>query len=144
MIVTVTFSDTGVIVSSPSTTTNSTSAKFVFVFVKSLEAITLTPNATIYLCANIDLSKPNGQRGSFVQRTASNMMSENINSSGTQRDLLLYTINTSSNGVTSVVDKRVIRGDGNGVSGIGFYCLSRAEYDAIPVKDNNTLYFITE
>lgn len=115
-----------------------------FFKVKSLVSVTLQPNATIYLCANIDLSKPNGNRGSFVQRTASNMMSENINSSGTTRDLLLYVVTTSSTAVTSVVDKRVIKGDGNSVSGIGFVCLSQAEYEAISVKDNNTLYFITE
>lgn len=116
-----------------------------FFRIKSLEAVTLTPNATIYLCANIDLSRPNGQRGAFVQRTASNMMAENLNTStGTTRDLLLYVITTSNTGVSSVVDKRIIKGDGNAVSGIGFVCLSRAEYDAIANKDNNTLYFITE
>lgn len=115
-----------------------------FFKVKSLEAVTLAPNTTIYLCANIDLSKPNGQRGSFVQRTASNMKSENINGSGMQRDLLLYTITTSSVGVTSVVDKRVMKGDGNAVSGIGIVVMSKAQYDALPVKDNHTLYFITE
>ena len=74
----------------------------------SLEAITLTANSTIYLCANIDLSKPNGSRGSFVERTASNMQSDNLNGSGTSRDLLLYIVTTGATGVTNVVDKRKI------------------------------------
>lgn len=74
----------------------------------SLEAITLTANSTIYLCANIDLSKPNGSRGSFVERTSSNMKSDNLNGTGTSRDLLLYIVTTGASGVTSVVDKRRI------------------------------------
>lgn len=115
-----------------------------FFKIKSVEAVTLAANATIYLCANIDLAKPNGQHGSFVQRTASNMKTENINSTGTQRDLLLYMVQTSSVGVTAVTDKRVIRGNGNSVSGLGLVTLTKAEYDALATKDNNTLYFITE
>ena len=79
-----------------------------FFKVTSLEAITLGSNATIYLCANINLSNPNGQRGSFVQRTANNMKSENINGNGISRDLLLYIIQTNASGVTSVQDRRSI------------------------------------
>lgn len=74
----------------------------------SLEAVTLTANTTIYLCANIDLSKPNGSRGSFVERTAYNMQSDNLNGSGSSRDLLLYIVTTGATGVTNVVDKRKI------------------------------------
>lgn len=78
----------------------------------SLEAITLVANSTIYLCANIDTSKPNGSRGSFTQRTSSNMQSDNINGSGTSCDLLLYIVTTGATGVTNVVDKRNIIGVG--------------------------------
>ena len=115
-----------------------------FFHVESLEAVTLVANSTIYLCANIDLSKPNGTRGSFVQRTASNMMSENINGSGTSRDLLLYVIQTGASGVVSVSDKRVIKGDATSISGIGLRIMSQADYDALTTKDSNTLYFIPE
>lgn len=80
-----------------------------FFHVTSLEAVTLVANSTIYLCANIDLSKPNGSTGSFVQRTASNMQTDNINGSGTSRDLLLYIVQTGANGVVSVQDKRKIK-----------------------------------
>ena len=90
-----------------------------FFRVTSLESITLSANATIYLCANINLSNPNGSKGSFVQRTSSNMQTDNINGSGTSRDLLLYIITTGANGVISVQDKRIIRGDGTAVSGLG-------------------------
>lgn len=80
-----------------------------FFKVMALEAVTLTANATIYLCANIDLSRANGETGAFVQRTSSNMQSDNLNGSGTSRDLLLYIITTGSSGVTNVVDKRTIK-----------------------------------
>lgn len=79
--------------------------------------VTLNASSTIYLCANIDLSKPNGSRGSFVQRTASNMESGNLNGSGTSRDLLLYVITTNAQGVTNVDDRRVIKGDGGATIG---------------------------
>lgn len=108
----------------------------------SLESITLTQNATIYLCANIDLSRPNGQTGQFVQRTASNMKTENINGTGTSRDLLLYVITTGATGVISVSDKRTIRGDGSAVSGIGWQVISQDDFDALDPKDPNTLYFV--
>ena len=114
-----------------------------FFRVTSLESVTLVANSTIYLCANIDLSRPNGSTGAFVQRTASNMQSDNINGSGTSRDLLLYVIQTGANGVVSVQDKRVIKGDGNAISGVGIVVLSQAEYDELAVKDPNTLYFTT-
>lgn len=110
----------------------------------SLEAVTLVPNSTVYLCANIDLSKPNGQTGSFVQRTASNMQSDNLNGNGVSRDLLLYVITTGANGVTNVEDKRVIRGDGTAINGYNFVVISESEYDALATKDVNTIYYTFE
>lgn len=80
-----------------------------FFKVLSSEVITLAANSSIYLCANIDTSAANGSRGSFVQRTSSNMKHENINGGGTSRDLLLYIITTDGSGVTNVTDKRIIR-----------------------------------
>ena len=133
-----------------------------FFHIKSLESVTLVPNSTIYLCANINLSKPNGTTGSFVQRTASNMMSDNINGSGTSRDLLLYVVQTGASGVVSVSDKRVIKGTGTAISGIGitlgvnevgfsdstnsfnFKVLTEEQYNALSTKDSNTIYFIPE
>lgn len=75
----------------------------------STESITLEANSTIYLCANINTTRPNSERGQFAQRTSSNMQTDNINGNGTSRDLLLYIIQTSANGITSVEDKRDIR-----------------------------------
>lgn len=88
-----------------------------FFKVMSLETVALTANSTIYLCANIDLSKANGVRGSFVRRTSSNMQSGNLNGNGTSRDLLLYVITTNANGVVTVSDRRYIKG--NGTASIG-------------------------
>lgn len=113
-----------------------------FFRVMSLEAVTLVANSTIYLCANIDLSKPNGSTGSFVQRTVSNMQSDNLNGNGTSRDLLLYVITTGASGVTNVEDKRVIKGDGSAINGVSLVILTEADYEALETKDANTLYFL--
>lgn len=85
-----------------------------FFKILSTEAITLAANSTIYLCARVDLSQANGQRGRFAQCTSSNMKSENLNGSGVIRDLLLYVIKTSSTGVIEVNDKRIIVNQGLG------------------------------
>ena len=71
------------------------------------ETVTLPTNSTFNLCARIDTSKPNGQTGSFECLTEAGMKNNNINNGGI-RDLVLYTITTSNNGVTSIVDKRTI------------------------------------
>lgn len=66
-------------------------------------------NSTTYLCANIDMSKPNGERGSFVNRTSANMTSDIISKGSGSRDLLLYVVTTNANGVTSISDFRKIK-----------------------------------
>ena len=71
------------------------------------ETVTLPANSTFNLCARIDTSKPNGQTGSFECLTEAGMKNNNINNGGI-RDLVLYTITTSNNGVASLVDKRTI------------------------------------
>lgn len=71
------------------------------------ETVTLPANSTFNLCARIDTSKPNGQTGTFECLTEAGMKNNNINNGGI-RDLILYTITTSANGVTSIVDKRTI------------------------------------
>lgn len=115
-----------------------------FFRITSLEAITLNANSTIYLCANIDLTRANGSRGAFVQRTASNMQSDNINGSGTSRDLLLYVITTGATGVTNVVDMRVVKGDGTAISGYSFVVISESDYESLVSKDANTIYYTFE
>lgn len=114
-----------------------------FFRVMALEAVTLSPNATIYLCANIDLSRANGETGAIVQRTSSNMTSDNLNSNGVSRDLLLYIVTTNGSGVTNVIDKRVILGNQNSINGYGIEVLSESDYNAL-TPDSNTLYFIYE
>lgn len=115
-----------------------------FFRVMSLEAVTLVPNSVIYLCCNIDLTKPNGSTGSFVQRTASNMHTDNLNGTGTSRDLLLYVITTGASGVTNVEDRRVIRGNGTSVNGYKWQVISEADYEALDPKDVNTIYYTFE
>ena len=109
-----------------------------------LEAVTLVANSTIYLCANINKTKANGSRGSFVQRTSSNMQSGNLNSTDNSRDLLLYVITTSANGVSNVEDKRVILGDSSSISGYAIEVISQDDYDALVSPDANTIYYTFE
>lgn len=71
------------------------------------ETVILPANSTFNLCLRIDTSKPNGQTGSFECLTEAGMKKDNINNGGI-RDLILYTITTSANGVASIVDKRTI------------------------------------
>lgn len=110
--------------------------------VMQLESVTLDANTTTYLCANIDLSKPNGETGSFVKRTASNMQSDNLNGTGTSRDMLLYIITTGASGVTGVEDRRVILGDESTINGYTIEIISQSDYDDLVTPDPNTLYFI--
>lgn len=78
-------------------------------------SVELEPESTIYLCARIDKTQPNGQTAQFAQCTAQSMKKENLNGSGNIRDLLLYVITTNANGVVDVQDKRFARegGDSN-------------------------------
>lgn len=109
------------------------------------KSVTLAANSTIYLCARIDKTQQNGQTALFYQNTESSMKKENLNGDGNIRDLLLYVITTSSSGVANVVDKRVIRTrSSTSIGGYGIWAGTQAQYDALPIKDNNTLYFIEE
>lgn len=76
------------------------------------ETVTLPANSTIYLCLRIDTSKPNGQTGSFECLTEAGIKKDNINNEGV-RDLAIYKITTSSNGVTACEDKRFIMNSGS-------------------------------
>lgn len=69
--------------------------------------VILPANSTIFLCLRIDTSKPNGQKGSFECLTEAGIKKDNINNEGI-RDLAIYKITTSSNGVTACEDKRII------------------------------------
>ena len=71
------------------------------------ETVTLPANSTFNLCVRINTSKSNGETGSFECLTEAGMKNNNINNGGI-RDLILYTITTSANGVASIVDKRTI------------------------------------
>lgn len=73
------------------------------------EVITLPANSTCYLCARIDNSKPSGQTGSIVALTQAQMKSENLNGDGAVRDLLLYILTTSTNGVSNAENKKTIK-----------------------------------
>ena len=115
-----------------------------FFKVTGLETVQLVANTTTYLCANIDLTKANGQRGSFVSRTSSGMQSDNLNGGGSTRDLLLYGVETNNSGVTNVTDKRVVRGAVTSISGLGLRVISQADYNALATQDPNTLYIIPE
>ena len=107
-------------------------------------SVTLPANKTFYLCARIDLSRANGSRGylACIEGSANLYTSSNINGSDTIHDLVLYQITTSSSGVTSVTDKRVIQsGSGVSVGGYSIVVCTQAQYNS-GTKDASTLYFI--
>lgn len=107
-------------------------------------SVTLPANKTLFLCARIDLSRANGSRGYFacIEGTGNVYTDTNINGSDTIHDLVLYQITTSSAGVTSVTDKRVVQGGGEiSVGGYSIVVLTQASYDALATKDADTLYF---
>lgn len=107
------------------------------------ESITLPSNATVYLCLRIDTSKPNGKTGSIVALTSAQIKKENINGGGAIRDLLLYTINTTASGISTVADKKITR-TFNSVSNYIIWVGTQTEYDAIEIKDESTIYHILE
>lgn len=134
-----------------------------FFKVESETSITLNANSTIYLCASINMGNANGSKGVFVQRASTAaIQKQNLNGGGSQRDLLLYVVTTNASGVVSIQDKRVVKGDGTSVSGIGFTLASQfltatdgtntlafrvmteSAYNALSTKDANTLYFVKE
>jgi len=85
-----------------------------FFKVKATTSITLPASSTIYLCARIDTSQASGSTGSFQALTSAQITNGNINGNDSTCDLLLYVITTNASGVTGVVDRRCIRGDGIG------------------------------
>jgi len=128
----------------------------------------LPSNSTFYLCARINLNAPNGQRGEFVYLTSlGNLKKDNLNGSGTLRDLPLYKITTGSSGVNTAENIMTVMGpNGTSVSGIhfamagteaapeldatnseltlNFKIISDADYTALETKNAHTLYFIPE
>lgn len=107
------------------------------------ESITLPASSTIYLCARIDNSKPSGSTGSIVSLTQAQMKSENLNGGGNVRDLLLYVIQTSASGVSSVTNKKMVR-TYEKITGYALWVGTQTQYDAITTKDTNTIYHILE
>lgn len=72
--------------------------------------ITLPASATIYLCLRIDLTQTAGNEGQLIALTTQeSMRSDNLNAGGTVCDLLLYTVQTSANGVSSSTDMRAMK-----------------------------------
>lgn len=107
----------------------------------------LPANSTLYICATIDLSQNPGQTGSITVRTSLPLNSDNLNDTTIAspiRDMLLYEVTTSASGVTNVVDKRQIRGDGTAINGYSVQIISQTDYETLQAKDLNTLYFIYE
>ncbi len=145
-----------------------------FFKITSRTTIDITANATYYIVARIDLTKPNGQRGLFESITnLSNAQSDNLNGNGSKRDLVLYKITSGASGISSVEDLRVIRGSGSTSVGginlrmntdpvapllkvskdltsvegkveINFKVISESSYNALSSKDSKTLYFVPE
>lgn len=72
-------------------------------------SLTLTANATTYLCLRIDLTQTQGQEGMLYANTTSTIATDNLNNVNGQHDMLLAVVTTDSNGVVNLVDKRNIK-----------------------------------
>ena len=73
--------------------------------------ITLSASTTSYLVLRIDLTQTYGNEGMLYALTSlASMQTDNLNSGGSKRDMLLATITTNASGVSNVVDNRDIRG----------------------------------
>lgn len=72
--------------------------------------ITLSASSVIYLVLRIDLTQTYGNEGMLYALTSlASMQTDDLNSGGTKRDMLLATITTNGSGVTNLVDNRDIR-----------------------------------
>ena len=72
--------------------------------------ITLSVSSVIYLVLRIDLTQTYGNEGMLYALTSlASMQTDDLNSGGTKRDMLLATITTNGSGVTNLVDNRDIR-----------------------------------
>lgn len=69
---------------------------------------------TQYIFARIDKNKSDGSKGYFVATASSSPQTGNLNDSGTQRDLLLYSVTLNSTGVQSYTDRRTYAGVNTG------------------------------
>ena len=89
-----------------------------FFKITSTHQFTFAANTTCLLCAEIDLGQQNGNRGTFKTYISESVINkDNLNGSGVKRDLILYQVTTGANGITSVQDKRIIKGDGGAFIG---------------------------
>lgn len=79
-------------------------------------SVTLPSSSTFYLCARIDMSQVDGQKGSFEALTSAQMQSDNINGGSGIRDLALYEVTTSGSGVSSVTDVRPYKQTGQTIN----------------------------
>lgn len=78
--------------------------------------LTLPANATIYLCLRIDLTQVEGQVGMLYANTSLEIQQGNLNDDGSAiRDLLIATITTNSDGITTLIDNRVIKSKSGGL-----------------------------
>lgn len=90
--------------------------------------ITLPSNSTFYVCLRIDTSKTNGSTGSIECLTENAIKKGNINEGGV-RDLPIYKVTTSANGVNSCTDVRQV---------IGSNSISQLEDDVNDLKAIST------
>ena len=83
--------------------------------VQTNEEFTLSASQqNVYLVLRADISRPSGQECFLTYVTESQLKSENINGSGTMSDLKLAKLTTSSTGVSSYTDLRVIKAKAGG------------------------------
>lgn len=108
--------------------------------------VEIEPNSSnLYVVARIDKTKPNGQKASIELITEVQIKKENLNGSGSIRDLLLYKVSTDASGVSSVVDLRNIKDGASGGRIFGTLQTGETEITLVDARlnTNNILTFYT-
>lgn len=101
-------------------------------------SLTLPANSTIYLCLRIDLTQVEGQVGLLYANTSSAISQDNLNDNASGvRDLLLAIVETDSNGITDVQDKRVIKDSSSNdvITENTLFNISGLEFKIVKVND---------
>lgn len=101
-------------------------------------SLTLPANSTIWLCLRADLTQIQGQELMLYANTSEDISQDNLND-GTNgvRDLLLAIVETDSNGITDVQDKRVIKDSSSNdvITENTLFNISGLEFKIVKVND---------
>lgn len=102
--------------------------------------LTIPANTKSYLCLEIDLTQTQGNEGTLKALTEAQIKNDNLNAGGTVCDLLLYVIETDTNGVIKTQDRRQIRNTSAPNEIAPCIIVTAKAEDTVTVTDGTTTY----